>query len=97
VIISAISPREKDWKPTMIKRIPTKKRGLLLIEAPSKNLSSVRYKIMKNPMIEDNTPKNPKRCRGFLINFVVNITVSKSRNPFKNLLAPNLVVPYFLG
>jgi hypothetical protein len=97
VIISAINPIENDWIPTITSRIPTRNNGLLLIGIESKNFRIVRYINIPKPVKIPRSPKEPKKCKGLLINLVVNRTVIRSNIPFMNLDAPNFVLPNFLG
>ena len=55
----------------------------------------INQKTIPKPRIKDNVPKTPKKCIGFFPNFVINVMVNKSRNPFTKRFNPNLDLPYF--
>jgi len=97
MIISANKPMRANWIPTMKKNALNNGNGVWINDAmPLKrkyNASAALIAPKKNIMI----PAPPKKCMGFVENFVKNFTVKRSKTTRNVRVIPYFVFPRFLS
>ena len=83
MIISPMSPIEKNWTPITVNNIPKKKSGLITVNSPEsynwyKNHWEDKYELIIVPDIENKIPNFPKKCIGLVKYLSSKIIVKKS-------------------